>query len=129
MPYLITTSLYPSEKAPEVAKKYFEVLKKYPPDENLGNQLVPSAVKATHQGIQGIGITEVKEGKLEEALTRVVNMMAMLISIPGFEYKTEIHLTVVEALETIGMKLPESFHYLVTGNSKITRNRSSITLK
>ena len=37
MPYLINTSIYPSEKAPEVTKKFFEVLKKYPPDKNLGD--------------------------------------------------------------------------------------------
>lgn len=107
MPYLITTSRYPSEKASEVAKKYFEVLKKYPPDENLGNQLVPAAVNSTTQGTQVMGITEVKEGKLEESLTRAANMMAMLISIPGFEYTMDIHFTVTEALATIGMSLPE----------------------
>jgi len=105
--YLITTSMYPSEKAPEVAKKYFEVLKKYPPDENLGKQLVPAAVKTTQQGIRVMGITEVKEGKLEESLTRVGNMMAMLISIPGFEYTMDVHFTITEALATIGMSLPE----------------------
>jgi len=107
MPYLITKSIYPSEKAPEVAKKYLEVLKKYPPDENLEDTLVPAAVKGTLQGIQGIGITEVKEGKLEEAITRTGKMMAMLMSIPGFEYTIEIHSTITEALETIGMSLPE----------------------
>ncbi len=52
MPYLITTSLYPSDKAPEVAKMYLEAIRKYPPDENLATQVVPAAVKATHQGIQ-----------------------------------------------------------------------------
>ncbi len=36
MPYIMTTSLYPNDKAPEVAEKYLEAITKYPQDENLG---------------------------------------------------------------------------------------------
>jgi hypothetical protein len=107
MPYLITTSLYPSDKGPQVAEKYLEALKKYPPDENLGIDVVPAAVKATHQGIRVIGITEVKEGKLQEALNLTVNMMVMFQSIEGFEYTIDTYLKVEEALHLIGMSLPE----------------------
>jgi hypothetical protein len=107
MPYLITTSLYPSDKGPQVAEKYLEALKKYPPDENLGTDVVPAAVKATHQGIRVIGITEVKEGKLQEALNLTVNMMVMFQSIEGFEYTIDTYLKVEEALHLIGMSLPE----------------------
>lgn len=107
MPYIITTSLYPSDKASEVAEKYLQAIKKYPPDENLATQVVPAAVKATHQGIRVVGILEVKEGKLEEAYTRTVNMMVMFQSIVGFEYTMEIHFKVEEALSLIGMSLPE----------------------
>jgi hypothetical protein len=107
MPYIITTSLYPSHKAPEVAKRYLEALAKYPPDENLATQVVPAAVKSIHEGIKVIGIGEVKEGKLEEALTRTANMMVMFHGIEGFEYSTQIYYKVEEALEMIGMSLPE----------------------
>jgi hypothetical protein len=107
MPYLVTTSLYPSDKAPEVAKRYLEALTKYPPDENLGTELVPAAVKGTHQGIDVIGISEVKKGKLEEAYLRTVNMMAMFHTIPGFEYTIETYLKVEEALAVIGMSIPK----------------------
>jgi hypothetical protein len=106
MPYLIVTSLYPSDKATEVAKKYLEAISKYPPNENLATPLVPAAVKGTHQGIQVLGISEVKKGKLEEAYTYLVNMMAMFHSIQGFEYKVDIYLKVEEAMGIIGMNLP-----------------------
>ena len=107
MPYIITTSLYPSDKGPEVAEKYLEAIQKYPPDENLATQVVPAAVKATHQGIRVTGILEVKEGKLEEAYTRAANMMVMFQNIVGFEYTMEINFKVEEALSLIGMTLPE----------------------
>ncbi len=107
MPYIITTSIYPTEKGPEVAEKYLEAIKKYPPDENLGVEVVPAAVKSTHEGVQVLGIVDVKEGKLEDALKQTVNMMVMFQSIQGYRYTTEIHYKVEEALALIGMSLPE----------------------
>ena len=107
MPYIITTSLYPSHKAPEVAERYLEAIAKYPLDENFATEVVPAAVKSVHEGIKVTGIVDVKEGKLEEALNRTVNMMVMFQSIEGFRYTTEIHYKVEEALALIGMNLPE----------------------
>jgi hypothetical protein len=106
MPYLITTSLYPSEKAPEVAAKYLEALTKYPPDESLGIETVPVAVKSTYQGIKGISIADVKKGKLDAAYTRAVNMMVMFQSIVGFVYTVEVYMKVEEAMSAIGMDMP-----------------------
>ena len=103
MPYIITTSLYPSDKTPEVAKRYIEAITKYPPDNNFGVMLVPAALKPTLEGIKVIGIEEVKKGKLEDAITRAVNLMVMFRSIQGFEYTIDNYLTVEEALKTIGM--------------------------
>ena len=103
MPYIITTSMYPSDKGEEVAKRYLEAMAKYPPDASLGTQIVPAAVKTTLQGIKVIGITEVKKGKYEDALIRTENMMAMFFSIQGFEYTIDNYATVEEALKIIGM--------------------------
>jgi len=47
----------------------------------LATEVVPAAVKSVHEGIKVIGIEEVKEGKLEEALNRTVNMMVMFQNI------------------------------------------------
>ena len=103
MSYIFTTSLYPSDKAVEVAKKYVEAITKYPPDDSLGTQLVPAAVTTTLQGIKVIGIIEVKKGKFEDQMTKIQNMMAMFHSIQGFEYTVERYATVEEAMKTIGM--------------------------
>jgi hypothetical protein len=104
--YLIVTSTYPSDKVQIVAKRYLEALSKYPPDKKLATEVVPAAVKTTFQGIETIGISEVKKGKLEEAITYIGKMMAMFHDIQGFEYKMETCLTVEEALGMIGMSLP-----------------------
>ena len=106
MPYLITTSLYPSEIAPEVGARYLEALAKYPPDESLGSPTVPAAVNTTHQGIKVIGISDVKEGKLEEALRRTGDIMVMFHSIVGFEYTVRVYSKVEEAMSAIGMDMP-----------------------
>ena len=107
MPYILSTSLYPSDKAIEVAEKYLEALKKYPPDETLTNEVVPAAVKTTRQGIEVIAIAEVKEGQLEAALRTFGSTYAMFQSIVGFEYSIDVYATVAEAMTTIGMSLPE----------------------
>jgi len=107
MPYIVTTTIYPTEKGPEVAEKYLEAIKKYPPDENLAAEIVPAAVKSTYEGVKVLSIVEVKEGKLEDALKQTINRMVMFQSIPGYRYSTEIHYKVEEAFALIGMSLPE----------------------
>lgn len=107
MPYIITTSLYPSDKAPEVAKRYLEAIQKYPIDESLENPVVPAAVKATQQGIKVTMISEARGGKLEEAYARSVSRNVMFHGTPGFESSIDIHYTLTEAMTAIGMSLPE----------------------
>jgi hypothetical protein len=107
MPYLITTCWFPSDKSMEVAEKELEALKRFPPDESLGNRVVPVAVKATKQGVEAISILEVKEGKLEEAFSRAINGMAMYQNIVGFEHSIQIYSTASEAMAVFGMNYPE----------------------
>ena len=107
MPYIVTTSIYPTEKASQVAEKFFEVLQKYPPDENLAVHVVPAAVKSTHEGIEVIHIEDVKEGKLEDALKQNINAQVILRSVGGYRYLIEIYLKAEEALASIGMSMPE----------------------
>lgn len=103
MPYLMTTSYYPPDKANEVAEKYLEAIQKYPPDENLGVDLIPAAVKATEKGIRVIGVVEVKKGKLEDALSRNVKFMSIFMGVNGYTYTTDINLTIDEALAVVGV--------------------------
>jgi hypothetical protein len=96
MPYLIVTALCPSDKTPEVATRMQEMVAKYPPDEKLGTQLV-AAVKDTLEGVQWIGVVEVKKGKLDEAYIYVAKRMAMFQSIQGVEYRIDLYANAEEA--------------------------------
>ena len=107
MPYIVTHSLYPTHKIPEVAKRYLKVMEKFPPDETLSEVIVPASVKATERGIATIGISLVKEGKLEEALARTTQSMVMYHDIEGYEFSVEVQNTVSEALAFIGMSTSE----------------------
>ena len=107
MPYLIETIWYPSDKVMEVVEKYFEVIKKFPPDESLGNEVVPGAITAGPQGVEAMTILDVKQGKLEAAIERSRNAMAMYNSIVGVEYSIQLQSTVEEALASVGSSLPK----------------------
>ncbi|MFW9807394.1 MAG: hypothetical protein ACFFFK_11755 [Candidatus Thorarchaeota archaeon] len=107
MPYIVTHSRYPTHKIPEVSKRYLKVREKFPPDETLSVEIVPASVKATEQGITTMGISLVKEGKLEEALRRTTQSMVMYHDIEGYEFSIEVQNTVSEALAFIGMSPPE----------------------
>jgi hypothetical protein len=106
MPYLVTTVFYPGDKVQEVGKRYLEALTKYPPDENLATDVVPAAVKSTHEGIKVFMVSDVKDGKLDEAYKRAVNMMVMFQNIVGFTYTVQVHLKVEEAMSAIGLDMP-----------------------
>ena len=106
MPYIVATGWYPSDLAEEVSKKYFEMLKLYPFDRSIGKEIIPVAVSTNINGVKFFGVTDVKEGKLEDALNQTSKRMVLFQSIKGFEYKVRVWSTIVEALETIGMSLP-----------------------
>ena len=106
MPYIVSFACWPSDKTDEVIKKAIEVMQKFPPDSTLGEPLVPNAVKATTNGIRTIGITEVKEGKLEQAMKRATDVSVMYNSIAGFEWSTEVWYTVAEAYAALGKTPP-----------------------
>ncbi len=106
MTYIFVYTWYPSHKTEEVVKVYLEMLNKFPVDESLVEEIVPAAVKTGSEGIKTLGISKVKEGKLEEALTRARTQMAMFQSIEGFEYSIEVWATVEEAMTVIGKRMP-----------------------
>ncbi|MFX1395253.1 MAG: hypothetical protein ACFFAH_17040 [Promethearchaeota archaeon] len=54
-----------------------------------------------------MSISEVKQGKLEEALKYAGDSMIPYFPIEGFEYKVRVWSTIIEAMEYIGMKAPE----------------------
>ncbi|MFW9824054.1 MAG: hypothetical protein ACFFE4_14005 [Candidatus Thorarchaeota archaeon] len=107
MPYVIFKCWWPSDKTDEVVNKAFEVTPKFPPDPSLAEQVVQNCVKAGKRGIINLSISEVKRGKLEEALTRTQEMAVQYQNIVGFEYSIEVWSTAVEAFAAIGRTPPE----------------------
>ena len=101
--YLMATSVYPNDKAKEVADIYLKAITKYPDDPAASTPIVPVAVHASHEGIQVINIYKVKKGKYEETHTLARNRLAMLQTVPGFRWKIENYLNLEEGLKLIGM--------------------------
>ncbi|MFX1506709.1 MAG: hypothetical protein ACFFDC_11455 [Promethearchaeota archaeon] len=105
LPYIVIRSWYPTHKVPEVAQRYLEVLEKHPHDETLSESVVPASIKATERGIESIAIALAKEGKLEEALSSIIQSQVMYHDIEGYEYSVEVQYTAVEALAFVGISI------------------------
>jgi hypothetical protein len=106
MPYLVTTSYYPSDKAEETAKITLEMIKKYPDDKKLGETIVFGSTR-TPNGIKGLSIREIKKGKLDAAVDFVNKRVAMFYGVAGYESKTEIYSTLEEGMGLLGIKVPK----------------------
>lgn len=100
--YIIVTSTYPNNKAKEVADMFLKVMTKYPPDINLGTPVVPAAIRTTLQGVKTLNISEIKKGKLEEALAFASKRLAMFNDIEGYRYTVKTYMNLEEAMQTIG---------------------------
>jgi len=98
MPYIITRSKYPANKANEVLKKYLEVIEKYPPDDSLGEQVVPVASNISFDGLESIAVTKVEIPMLGEAMERVKNSLIEYRDIEGFYADISIWSTTEEAI-------------------------------
>jgi hypothetical protein len=106
MVLLMITAWYPHGKANEVAKKYIELNKKYPPDRSLGKTLV-IGVTTEREGIKTIALASVAKGKFVEALSsQNIFQREFAESVEGFKYKIETLLDVIEAYATVDMEAP-----------------------
>jgi len=106
MPYLFTTSYYPTDLRDETVEAYFKMLKEMPFDRSLGKETIQVAVTTTPRGARTLSIMDVKEGKLTEAILWTFKRMAYFQLIKGFEYKVRVWTNIVEALDSIGRSLP-----------------------
>ncbi len=106
MVYLIVRHWYPTHKAREVTTKMIELASEAPADETLGVQ-ISQAIRTTKEGVFVITTTEVKLGKLEEAMSNLAEYLAKFNDIKGLEWSIETYYNLVEAMAFIGMKLPE----------------------
>ncbi len=101
----MTTAWYPMTKRMDVAKVAIEVAKKFPPDESIAKNLATGFTR-DENGVKVVIMTEVMEGKLQEALDRTNEGIALYNDIEGFNIKTELMITALEAWESINMKPP-----------------------
>lgn len=108
MPYLFTYNIFPPEQAEAISKIYLSKIKEERAAMRpLAKEIIPNAVKATTDGMSVISVFDVKEGKLEECLALQQKQLLEYHVIPGYKYKMEVRFNVVEAIEMLGMKVPE----------------------
>jgi uncharacterized protein with ACT and thioredoxin-like domain len=107
MVYVLSTVWFPPVKGEEVGKKLLEAVKKYPEDKSIGKTILAGALMRTKYGIKGISIYEVKEGKLDVALERVGDILAIYSEIEGVNSRIDTMATLVESMDAVGLKAPE----------------------
>ncbi len=106
MVYYIVTNWFPGSSSDEVAKVYLEERKKYPRDKSL-LKVVAECIRSDEKGIKTMGVSEVKEDRLQEALKRQQEILTMYRNIDGYTSTLEVWWNPAEALGMIEMKAPE----------------------
>ena len=90
MTYIVTTTWFPAYIGAEISKIYQEIGEKFPPDDSLATTIIPIASMMTKKGMKMMSISEVKRGKLYEALSRTHNTLALFANVKEFKYKVEL---------------------------------------
>ena len=108
MPYIFTYNVFPPDQAENISKVYLKGIKEdRAAMRPLCKEIIPNAVKATSDGIHVISVYDVKEGKLDECFKMQQRLLIKYHEIEGYRYSLEVRLKVTEALEMLGMKVPE----------------------
>jgi len=107
MVMIMVTSWYPPDKAVEVAKKFLEVMQKFP-QESFEKPLLLGGVTSVKDGIRVIAITEVEKGKYEEALNLEAKRLVEYMSIEGYRFEMETLMTTEEAMPLLGLEMPSA---------------------
>ncbi len=108
MPYVFIHSYFPGHIAEEISKVYLEEDKKFKKAvRGLAKEVIANAVLSTPEGMDIIGVQDVKEGNLEKYLMLQYESMVPYQRIEGFKYKIVVRLKITEALGMIGLKAPE----------------------
>lgn len=108
MVIVVIHSWFPHDKSAEVGKAFIEVMKKYPADRALYKQAVTACVRATENGIKGLAVDDIKEGKLKESLDLIYRRMLMFGDlVEGLKYEIEVYMSGTEAMPMVGLQMPE----------------------
>ena len=106
MVLIVIESWYPPKVSQLVAKKYIEVMQKYPPDESLGEVALDPILRVTKDGIHAIYAWKCKEGKIKDSLMTLSKVQLMYADIEGYQWSMDTYIDVFEAYSIIGMKGP-----------------------
>jgi len=104
MVLIMVTSWYPPDKATEAAKKFLEVMEKFPQESFEKSWL--AGVKSDEVGIMTVWLTEIERGKLEEALNLTSRREAEYLGIEGYRFKMETLMTFEDAMPLVGLEMP-----------------------
>ncbi|MFX0037605.1 MAG: hypothetical protein ACFE9I_18450 [Candidatus Hermodarchaeota archaeon] len=108
MVLIVSQTWYPASQAEKAGKAYLEVMKKYPDNRTIGKPILRSGVKIEKEGIHGIAVYSVNEGKFKEAMDLAVNRMLILgKEIEGIKMSIDTYYDVTEALPFVGLSAPE----------------------
>ena len=109
MPYVFITSYLPYNRTKQAAKIYVDSIKEYRSAiKGLAKEIIPNAVKARKGFIEVTGVFDVEESNLAKLLQQEQNYMTRFHDIgEGYSYDIEVRFKVTEALEMIGLKMPE----------------------
>ncbi|MFW9824517.1 MAG: hypothetical protein ACFFE4_16355 [Candidatus Thorarchaeota archaeon] len=104
--YILLTVWFPASKSIEVGKKALEIMENFPEDESILKTVLPGGLMRTKNGIKGIAVYEIIEGKFEEAYTLVSDILTSYAEVDGLNGKIDTMATAVEAMESIGLAIP-----------------------
>jgi hypothetical protein len=108
MPYMFTYNIFPPGQAENISKIYLKEIKESRAAlRPLAKEVITNAVKSTMDGMSVISVYDVKEGKLDEILKLQQKLLLAYHEIEGYKYRIEVRFKVTEALEMLGMKIPE----------------------
>ncbi|MFW9943064.1 MAG: hypothetical protein ACFFFT_18650 [Candidatus Thorarchaeota archaeon] len=105
--YIVSITKFPVSKGKEVGERFIEATKKFPPDRTIEKEILRMAAKITGDHVVSIGISEVKEGKFQEAFQRGHEVMMFYSDIEGISFDVQPYLSGVEAFPLVGLKMPE----------------------
>jgi len=108
MVVVIINTWWPQGVSADIGKAYIEVMKKYPADRSLYKPTITACIRASKDGMKGIAVDEVKEGKLKETLDLTYRRMLMFGDlVKELKFEIEVYMAGVEAMPMIGLKMPE----------------------
>jgi hypothetical protein len=99
--FLVTTTIYPPDKAVQVAKKFIKATEK--PFPSFMKRLYVLTGPGGAVGMKVLGIYEVDDAKLKEGIKEINKYYAQFFDVEGFRYDVEPMLPAAEAIPLLGI--------------------------